>query len=69
MTLPLTEAELAETRRFLSEYVEQHREVTDDTVLIRPNCYCMTEEEMEGEIIDLVLTYLSRRRVATSNNY
>ena len=60
MSIALDEKELTEVKAFLSQYVSDHAE-SNDSALVRPNCYCMTQEEIEGEIMDLVLTYLSRR--------
>ena len=60
MSALLEEKELAEAGEFLSKYVAEHRD-SQDSVLVRPNCYCMTADEIEGEIIDLVLAYLSKR--------
>ena len=63
MSIALDEKELTEVKAFLSQYVSDHEE-SNDSALVRPNCYCMTQEEIEGEILDLVLTYLSRRYVS-----
>ena len=60
MSALLEEKELAEAGEFLSKYVAEHRD-SQDSALVRPNCYCMTADEREGEIIDLVLAYLSKR--------
>ena len=60
MSVHLEEHELSEAVAFLSKYLADH-DGSDDTVLVRPNCYCMTKDEIEGEILDLVLTYLSKR--------
>lgn len=60
MSVQLEEKEQTEAVNFLCQYVADH-DGTDDAVLVRPNCYCMTKDEIEGEILDLVLTYLTRR--------
>lgn len=60
MSVELDENELAQAIDFLSKYVADH-DGSEDSVLVRPNCYCMTEDEIEGEILDLVLNYLSKR--------
>ena len=60
MSVTLDEKELTEAKAFLSQYVADHEE-SNESALVRPNCYCMSLEEIEGEILDLVLTYLSRR--------
>ena len=60
MSVHLEGQELSEAVAFMSKYLADHDE-SDDTVLVRPNCYSMTKDEIEGEILDLVLTYLSKR--------
>ena len=60
MSVQLEGKEQTEALGFLSKYIADH-DGSDDTVLVRPNCYCMTKDEIEGEILDLILTYLSRR--------
>ncbi len=60
MSEAFTEEDLSLAKEALAKYVEEHcKEV--DPVPLRPNCFCMTEEEIEGEVIDLVLSYLSKR--------
>ncbi len=63
MSEPFTEEELTKAREVLALYVEDHQQA-GDVVPLRPNCFCMTEEEIEGEVIDIVLSYLSRRYAA-----
>ena len=60
MSIQLEEKEVREAIGFLSKYIAEH-DGSDDAVLVRPNCYCMTKDEIEGEILDLILSYLSRR--------
>eukprot|EP00794_Sanderia_malayensis_P014061 gene14062-15527_t len=62
MSEPLSEGELANAKEFVANYVEDHKQVDEAFVVpVRPNCFCMTEEESKGEAIDLVFAYLSRR--------
>ena len=56
----LTDTDLEEVKQFLAKYVEDHPEF-DDQVHVRPNCFCMTKEEFEGEVLELVTSYLTRR--------